>query len=279
MITIRRMTLADIPFGLRLKTEANWNQVEGDWQRFLAMEPEGCFVAEWEGEPVGTLAVCVLGPVAWIGMVLVSGTMRGKGLGTALMRQALDFTDGRGIPTTRLDATPMGQPIYEKLGFVHEYELVRFDGVLPPGQPSPDVLRYAPTDLEEIITLDRLVSGADRRKLLEHLLRERGDEARVVREDGRLTGFSLSRLGAQALFIGPCLATTERAGTSLLTDAFGRHAGERVYVDIPLANGPAAALATAAGLTVQRHLLRMYRGVRVEDRPLQLWASSGPEKG
>ncbi|MHB9024979.1 MAG: GNAT family N-acetyltransferase [Armatimonadota bacterium] len=279
MISIRTMTPADIPFGLRLKREANWNQVEGDWRRFLLLEPDGCFVAEWSGEPVGTLAVCILGPVAWVGMVLVDARMRGKGVGTALMRHALDYLDGLGVPTVRLDATPLGRPLYEKLGFAHEYELARFDGVLPPGERSPGVLPYSSADQEEIIALDRLVSGADRRKLLEHLLRERGEEAGVVREEGRLTGYVLSRAGAQALFIGPCMAATEQAGNILLADAFGRYAGERVYVDIPLANVPAMALATAAGLTVQRLLLRMYRGVAPQDRPLQLWASSGPEKG
>src|SRR4051794_33231462 len=50
MIRIRHMTLADVPLGMRLKTAAGWNQVEADWLRMLALEPDGCFVAEWDGE-------------------------------------------------------------------------------------------------------------------------------------------------------------------------------------------------------------------------------------
>ena len=38
---IRLMTEQDIPLGMRLKTQAGWNQALEDWRRFLAMQPEG----------------------------------------------------------------------------------------------------------------------------------------------------------------------------------------------------------------------------------------------
>jgi hypothetical protein len=50
-------------------------------------------------------------------------------------------------------------------------------------------------------------------------------------------------------------------------------------MDIPEGNAPALTLARAAGLTPQRTLTRMYRGVKVQERVADLWASSGPEKG
>ena len=43
---IRLLTRHDIPTGLRLSGQNGWNQLEADWARFLAMQPDGCFATE-----------------------------------------------------------------------------------------------------------------------------------------------------------------------------------------------------------------------------------------
>ena len=130
-VTIRPMTAADVPFGLRLSHQAGWNQTEADWRRFLKLQPDGCFVAEVDGVPAGTTACFLFDPVAWMAMVLVDEALRGRGIGTALLRHALVWIEERGIRTVRFDATPLGQPMYEKLGFRPDYTVGRYAGVLP----------------------------------------------------------------------------------------------------------------------------------------------------
>ena len=71
MLQIRPMTLSDVPLGMRLKAQAAWNQLEGDWRRFLDLQPDGAFVAELDGTPAGTVTTCIFGPVAWVAMMLV----------------------------------------------------------------------------------------------------------------------------------------------------------------------------------------------------------------
>jgi ribosomal protein S18 acetylase RimI-like enzyme len=129
MIHLRAMTGADIPLGMRLKTQAGWNQTETDWRRFLRMQPDGCFVAQWGGQDVATTTTCIFGSVGWIAMVLVDTEYRHRGVGTRLVQHALSFLDERQIPTARLDATALGRPVYERLGFAAEYELMRMEGV------------------------------------------------------------------------------------------------------------------------------------------------------
>jgi GNAT superfamily N-acetyltransferase len=138
VLQIRAMTAGDIAVGMRLKHQAGWNQLDADWLRFLAMQPDGCFVAELDGVPVGTTVAVVFysipgrtGPVAWIAMVLVDPGHRNRGIGTALMEHALKFLDARKVPSIRLDATPLGQPIYEKLGFIPQFVLARHERTLP----------------------------------------------------------------------------------------------------------------------------------------------------
>ena len=58
----------------------------------------------------------------------------------------------------------------------------------------------------------------------------------------RVIGYVLSRPGANARQIGPCVATPG-SGPRLIADALQRHATLGVYVDVPLDNQPAAAVA------------------------------------
>jgi predicted N-acetyltransferase YhbS len=278
VIRIRPLIGADIPLGMRLKHQAGWNQTEADWARFLELEPEGCFVAEWNGAAAGTVTTCTFGPVAWIAMVLVEMSLRGRGLGQALMGHALSFLDQRGIPSIRLDATPLGQPLYEKLGFVAEYSLARFEGSPTPDKPLGLVAPASVKQLAAMVDVDRAATGTARGKLLERLFAEFPHEVRVVQRSGQLEGYIMARPGSRARFIGPCIATA-KAGPLLLADALSRYAGQAVYIDIPSDNGEPQRLAQARGLRVQRPLLRMGRGPRVAENIPALWASSGPEMG
>src|SRR5262249_32451649 len=108
------MTEPDIALGMRLKQQAGWNQTEADWRRCLALEPDGCFVAELDSQSVGTVTTCTFGDVAWVAMVLVEETVRGRGIGRALMERALAYLESTGVRCVRLDATPLGRPLYEK---------------------------------------------------------------------------------------------------------------------------------------------------------------------
>jgi GNAT superfamily N-acetyltransferase len=269
------MTAADIPLGMRLKQQAGWNQLEADWRRCLDLEPAGCFMADLDAVPVGTVATCLFGPVGWIAMMLVDAAARGRGVGRALMEHALAYLEQRQVRCIRLDATPLGRPLYEKLGFVSEYLLHRYEGLLPPRAPVPEVTTATPEQREQAVQLDHLVSGADRGKLLLRLFES--EAVRVVQAEGRLEGFLSARLGARALQIGPCMAHA-RAGPLLLADACQRYAGQFVYLDLQ-EDHPATTLAREWGLTTQRPLLRMFRGEQPEEQRELLWASFGPEKG
>jgi GNAT superfamily N-acetyltransferase len=278
MIHVRPMSTADLPLGMRLKTQAGWNQLEPDWLRFLELEPDGAFVAELDGVAVGTLASIGFGPVAWIAMVLVDTAVRRRGVGRALMEHALALLDACGIATVRLDATPLGQPLYEQLGFATDHVLTRFEGVAPHSEAPERVQPARREHLSAILDLDRAVTRTERGKLLQRLYAEEPAAARVVERDGILEGYLLARPGARARFVGPCIARGD-AGPLLLADAWHRYAGEPVFVDVPDGNTAAVAQARAAGLTPQRTLTRMSRGVRVEERVAELWASAGPETG
>jgi GNAT superfamily N-acetyltransferase len=278
MIRIRRMTAADIPFGMRLKEQAGWNQTEADWRRFLDMEPDGCFVAECDGTPVGTTTTCVFGPVAWIAMVLVDASRRGQGIGTAMVKHALAYLDAAGVASIRLDATPLGQPLYEKLGFKVQFHLARFDGMLPPCAQPNAIQAAERTRWDALIRYDGAATRTNRRKLLEHLFAGDPRSVRFMERDAKISGFLAVRQGSRAVQLGPCLAD-KAAGPLLLADASCRYAGQHAFLDVPISNTEGTSYVHSLGLTVQRQLARMCRGPDVREDIARLWASSGPEKG
>jgi GNAT superfamily N-acetyltransferase len=273
------MTEADIPLGMRLSGQAGWNQLEADWQRMLDVQPDGGFVAELDGDAVGTVITCRFGPVAWVAMMLVEERFRGRGIGRALMVHALGDLDARGIPSVRLDATPQGRPLYESLGFEFEILLTRYEGILPSAVrlPGPTSVHYH--DLfARVRGFDRVVTGTDRERLLDRLIAEHPRTLQVLADESGLTGFLMSRPGSRARQIGPCIAK-EHIGPLLFEEARQRYAGEAVFIDIPVDNAPAIAAAGAIGLSPGRILTRMGRGPRVVEDLARLWASAGPEKG
>jgi len=278
MVLIRTMQAADIELGLRLCRQAGWNQTDADWRRFLEMQPDGCFVAELDGTPVGTTTTCIFGPVAWIAMVLVEVTARRKGIATALLKHALDFLDSRKVRTVRLDATAAGQPVYEKRGFAPEYALTRYEGTAPQVAGHGDVTEAATNSFAEIVAFDQRMTGTPREKMLTRLFAESPQALHIVHREGQLEGYTTVRHGANAIQIGPCVATAS-AGPVLLADALNRCAGRSVFMDVPRDNAGAMGIAEASGLRIQRHFTRMCRGDRIHDHVEAIWASSGPEKG
>jgi len=274
------MTMADIPAGMHLKEIAGWNQTVSDWERFLRASPEGCFVAEADGQVVGTVTTIVYEDrFAWIGMLLVEPAYRGCGIGTRLFEKTLEHLDARRVPTMKLDATPQGKPIYERLGFVTEYEIERWMLKRAPGagaaqSPSPG------HDFDRVLRWDREVFGADRSGLLRSLHREAPDFTLAVQFFGELTGYALGRRGSRADHLGPWMARDEASARELLDEFLERSARETVFVDALRENPWARALLRSRGFEFSRPLTRMYRGPNHHPGcPELLCAALGPEFG
>lgn len=280
-LRIRLMTAADVATGMRFKTLAGWNQVEGDWQRFLALSPNGCFVAEIGREPAGTVVTVTFdGVCGWVAMVLVPPARRRLGIGTAMLRHGIAHLQESGVDTIKLDATPMGRQVYVPLGFRDEYGLERREGV---GQACrwSSVRRMRDTDMADVIAFDTPRFGICRKGLLRYLYRDSGGLCGVYPGTGNaVEGYVMVRPGSSAFQIGPLVAAHERAGRSLFCWAMDRLAGEPVFFDVPQENPDGTGLAEEFGFSVQRGFTRMYLGgVPFGGMPRQVYATSGPEKG
>jgi len=275
---IRAMTPADIPAGMRLKDAVGWNQTKEDWARFVEANPEGCFVAEWNGEVAGTVTTIIYEDrFAWIGMVLVRPELRGRGIGTALLVKASDYLDARRIPCAKLDATPQGKPVYERLGFQIEYELERRTLRREHGAGAA---LHTVENIEAVLAADRDIFGADRSALLRSMANAAPEFVALARQGAALSGYALGRRGSRADHLGPWVARTEPAAREILENFLLRSRRDVVFVDVVKDNPWAPRLLMEKGFEFSRALTRMYRGENAHPgRPDLVCAILGPEFG
>lgn len=296
-IEVRPLTLRDLAFADAVRAAAGWNQTLEDWRRFLALEPEGCFLAAWDGAASGTATTIVHGPeLAWIGMVLVHPEFRRRGIGNALLRHCLDHLHQRGIRCLKLDATPLGEPVYEGLGFCREWTLSRWERASEPAgaaNPTPghDATASSPSrrtgltasgmpPLGTLEALDAAAFGIARGRLLQALVEQGVTTRFATGPDGGVAGFGMSRAGARARYLGPVIAASPVVGLALVADLLADHLGAPTFWDIPEPNTAAVNWAAAHGFTRQRPLTRMFLGEnRHPGNAGMQFALAGPEVG
>jgi len=136
---------------------------------------------------VGTAAtICYENRFAWIGMVLVDPEYRKQGIGTQLLNKTIEHLDHIKHFTIKLDATPLGKPLYTKLGFISEFEIERWT-LKRPATFNHTVVTTAPlTECQEseLFRLDRELFGADRSFLLRSLCKQAPELAMTIWQDG-----------------------------------------------------------------------------------------------
>jgi GNAT superfamily N-acetyltransferase len=204
-VTIRRLTLDDLPALLDLEDDRGWGREEHKYRLLFA-------VGEVYGidDPAGGLAGSVTATrygdrVTAISMMIVATRHGRRGLGTALMEHALAHA---GAPTVTLTATEYGIGLYEKLGFRTVGEMTSFTGAFR-GEPSH---RSRPArDLEAIARLDADVFGAPRTALIERL----PGFGALRSLDG---GFGGAWPNVTSTVLGPVTAANDADATALLDD-------------------------------------------------------------
>jgi ribosomal protein S18 acetylase RimI-like enzyme len=282
LLTVRMLTRDDLSFADSVRALAGWNQTVADWERFIATEPQGCFLAEQNGVPVGTATTTVYSPaLAWIGMVLVHPDHRGRGIGRTLLEHCMAHLHNRGVRCIKLDATPAGKKVYDGLGFKDEGTLTRWEypGACWPHAELGSAIREL-RDVDAVETIDTDAFGVSRRKVLRPLIRQGSGAVVCESGAGEVAGYGLLREGSSALYLGPIVATSDAVGVILVKHLLACAGERKIYWDIPDQNVVASKWVGELGFTRQRTLTRMYLGINsVPGNVLKQYAIAGPEVG
>jgi len=218
-------------------------------------------------------------------MVLVNPACRGRGIGTRLLAQTIEYLDAQRIPCIKLDATPQGRPLYEKLGFMPEYEIERWtlrrNAVQAAGTSEARCCAdFPPSLLNDMYETDREVFGADRSFLLKSLHQQAPALTSGITSEGKLQGYTFGRKGSFADHLGPWMADNATVARALLERFLACSIRDVLIVDWLKSNIVAGQLLRSFGFSYTRPLTRMYRGENAYPGSLErVCAILGPEFG
>lgn len=234
-LTIRPMTADDLDAATELSREQLWPHREEDWEFFLSLG-EG-IVAERNGRLIGTAMGWRFGEaMATIGMVIVSATAQGQGVGRRLMEAMIDQLGDR---TIVLNATEEGLPLYLKLGFVETGRIYQHQG-LAPDVPLPELIpgeRVRPRGKADsaLGALYSSASGMDRTILFDALAAN--SRTVVLSRDQQAGGFAMLRRFGRGWSIAPVVAPDTAGAKTLILHWLGMKKGRFCRIDITADSG------------------------------------------
>lgn len=245
-MTIREMEPEDLPVALRVINEEGWGYTQPEIERMLRLEPSGSFVYI-DKELMGAITTVVHGSIGVIGHLVVSKHARGKGIGRALLKHAIDYLRLRKTDSIIVIATNEGRPLYSKHGFKVEREVLckhfmieNAHAELPFSKAEP-MLRG---DLKRVSRIDCELFGDDRLALISLLYDEYPQACYKLVEDKEIVGFSMARKTATGYDFGPwvCRPSAYHAARSLLNATLSACGPGKVYCGLFEENRPAVSI-------------------------------------
>jgi GNAT superfamily N-acetyltransferase len=251
------MTREDVDFAMRLAAKEGWNPGLSDAECFYAADPEGFFVSELAGRPVGTIsAVRYPGGFGFVGLYIMTPDARGRGWGMELWNHAMRHLDGCNVG---LDAVVEQERTYTRSGFSTHYRSTRYEGMGGGSRPE-GVVRLESVDFAEVAAYDRQCFPGERESFMRAWLEAPGARGFGILKDGKLAGFGVIRPCAMGYKIGPLFADDAGIAEDLYRALAASVPGERFYLDVIEPNQAAVALARKYELKEVFTTVRMYTG-------------------
>lgn len=283
-------TARDIRAILRLIQEAGWSYTRAEVQRLIDVQPGGLLLLRSRGlRPVllGCVYASAWGRLGFIGLMLVRGSHRGKGLGREMMMASLEHLHQRGTGPVGLDAVGDAIGFYSSLGFRPTWESLRLSidtRKTTAPEPGLDVRSADDADVERLIELDRTISRMDRTKILRRLHRDADASLLVVPGEKEVFSFGVLRRSKGCLRLGPLIAPMTDLGSvaamSIVASAMAETYPRVLTVNVPAYNRSAVDNFQSLGAESHPPCMRMYMGdPGPAGSPEGVWALGAAEKG
>lgn len=264
--TVRTLQRDEIAQAVELAAREGWNPGLHDAACFAEADAEGFLAAEVDGRIVGCLsAVSYPGRFGFIGLYIVVPEWRGHGIGWQMWQRGMQRLDGHLIG---LDGVPAQQANYRKSGFHLAWQNVRYAGSAAQGANASmhtpagtTIVPLARVNFDAVCADDRRVFPATRESFLRAWCTVPEATALACMNGTRLAGWGVIRRCREGHKIAPLVAESPAVAEALYGALCARVApGDAVFLDVPLPNTEAVALAARHGLRGVFETARMYTG-------------------
>ena len=283
MINVRELKESDLEFAKSLTDAEEWGNSMEDWQRLLRVSIP---LVAYEGkELLGVTTAFDYGDLGMIGNVVVSSNSRGKGVGQALLKEAMKKLES--CKSVRVHSKMDVVSFYKDLGFMAEgmSTVFRLDADMKSFQPfvidSDANIVTAEGYWGEILAMDKRQFGADRSKLLKEF-NDYLPECSFVAlgEDGSVKGFIMAKGEDDWYEIGPWIVEPGCKNWQGLLQASVQAIPNNCNIEVfvPAPNFRVTSLLDSMGYNAQSYCMSMYYG---EDWPNEenICARGGGDKG
>jgi ribosomal protein S18 acetylase RimI-like enzyme len=219
---LRALVSADIPrvaelsataFGFDLSDPA----IAGFWRRrlehALTTDPEGCFVAERDGRPIGVAQAIVRERLWILSLLTVDPRVQSAGAGRALLERALAYGTATDAGLIASSSDPRALRLYALAGFTLHPTLQARGSIDVHSRPpvDPEVREAGAEDVAALAGISREVRGAPHTQEIEFALRSGSHLLRL-----RDRGFAVATPGQGVWLL---VARDDDAAVSLLWSA------------------------------------------------------------
>ena len=256
--TIRTMTRTELDLAIEWAAQEGWNPGLQDAASFYAADPTGFLVGLLDGEAIACISAVKYAPdFAFIGFYIVKPEYRGQGFGWQIWQAALATVGDRNVG---LDGVVAQQENYKKSGFTLAYNNVRYSGFGGGQIPEhPGLKPLTAVDIEEICAYDQRFFPGDRRTFLKAWLQQPNSTTWLTVNKGEITGYGMVRPCRLGYKIGPLFANNAEIADLLFLALKGSlAAGSELFLDVPMVNPEAIALAQRYQLQPVFETARMY---------------------
>jgi len=252
------MTREDVPFAVDITNREGWGYVDDDFHRMIDLEPDGCIVAFDEDQRVGMLTTINYGRTAWIGNVVVSPTLREEGIGSQLVKYAVENLRDKAVENVGLYSYMDSVSFYKKIGFKESFRVSRMSTKVDTSGTKA-TRRVMPKDLGEIAAFDSKHFPGNRIQLLmkmyevsPHLFFQAGED--------RVLGYVAGFCSPKACEIGPWVCNPDKPdlAESLLLDCMTALESNETTLAVPSKNEEAMAISRESGFTEDFDVVAMF---------------------
>ncbi len=255
-LKIRKMSREEAEFAIEMATAEGWNPGIHDGELFYEADPEGFFIAELDGKPVGCAsAVAYSNDFGFFGLYVVKPEFQKKGVGMKLTEKCLEHLGDRNIG---LDGVVENERKYHKvMKFKSSYSNLRYEG--QGGGETPDgLVKISEVPFEKLLEYDRRMFPAPRPSFLKKWVNQPDSYAFAVLETGDLKGYGVIRKCHMGYKIGPLFADDQSMAEKIFRALRASVPEETIYLDVPEPNKKAIEIAKKYHMNVMFRTIRMY---------------------